>query len=65
MYLFTVNKQRILGLMSGTSLDGLDLCLADFMQREAGWTYTLVAAQTLEYTAQMRRELSEALTYLP
>jgi len=65
MYLFRVNKQRILGLMSGTSLDGLDLCLAEFIQGEAGWTYTLVAAQTLEYTAQMRRELSEALAYLP
>jgi len=65
MYLFRVNKQRILGLMSGTSLDGLDLCLAEFIQEDAVWTYTIVAAQTLEYSHQMKRELSEALTYPP
>ena len=65
MYLFRVNKQRILGLMSGTSLDGLDLCLADFVQEDTGWSYSIIASQTLEYDVLMKRELSEALTYLP
>src|SRR5574344_478784 len=38
-----------LGLMSGTSLDGLDLCLASFAENNAKWNYQIIATQTIHY----------------
>ncbi len=47
-----VNKQnqfRVLGLMSGTSLDGLDLCLADF-RRKDHWEFEILRSKTMPYS---------------
>jgi len=41
------NKTKVLGLMSGSSLDGLDACLAEFVQNEDGWCYTIQKSETL------------------
>ena len=52
---------RVLGLMSGTSLDGLDLILVDFesprelspsVSHPSGWTYTVHRAETIPYSAE-------------
>ena len=42
-------KHLALGLMSGTSLDGLDLCLCQFSEDDTGWQFEILAAETMAY----------------
>ncbi len=49
-----------LGLMSGTSLDGLDLCLADFTKNGDGWKFEILEAETIEYSASWLGRLQNA-----
>ena len=39
-----------IGLMSGTSLDGLDLCFAKFSRENSSWNYEILQAETLPYS---------------
>ncbi len=38
-----------IGLMSGTSLDGLDICFARF-EKQDEWTFKILKAETLSYS---------------
>jgi anhydro-N-acetylmuramic acid kinase len=49
-----------IGVMSGTSLDGLDICLCNFGMKNAQWQYTLLAAETVSYAAEMKEKLLSA-----
>lgn len=51
---------RVLGLMSGTSLDGLDMCLADFVLDKGRWHFEIIKSQTLGYSEGWREKLSNA-----
>ncbi len=52
---------HILGLMSGTSLDGLDLCLTAFRQKEnGGWQYEILSATTMPYHDEWIQKLQRA-----
>ncbi len=55
------HKTTILGLMSGTSLDGLDLALCEFTETKAGFEYKIAKAQTIPYT----RVWTEILKIVP
>jgi anhydro-N-acetylmuramic acid kinase len=47
--------------MSGTSLDGLDLCLALFDRDGGGrWTFDILAAETLPYSPAWTQKLQQA-----
>jgi anhydro-N-acetylmuramic acid kinase len=50
----------VVGMMSGTSLDGMDLILCRFYRRPGRWQFTLVKSVTLEYTPQWIMRLSGA-----
>lgn len=48
-----------LGLMSGTSLDGLDLALCRF-QKNDSWSFEILDAETFTYENSLREELRHA-----
>lgn len=50
-----------LGLMSGTSLDGLDICHASFSYEHAdGWKYRILNCETVKYPADWEQALGGA-----
>lgn len=55
-------KYRILGMMSGTSLDGLDMALCEFWRTEAGWTCRIARTAFQAYDTDMRHRLQGAIT---
>ncbi|MDR3268790.1 MAG: anhydro-N-acetylmuramic acid kinase [Tannerella sp.] len=50
----------VLGLMSGTSLDGLDMALCHFVKTDEHWAYDVMAAQTYPYEDGLRARLATA-----
>ena len=54
---------HVLGLMSGTSVDGLDVASVQFTQTQDGsWSFDLNAATTLEYPLPLQRQLWDAMS---
>ena len=53
-------KYRVLGVMSGTSLDGLDLCVADFWNENDRWFFSIINGNTIQYTTDIRNRLLQA-----
>ena len=52
---------KVIGLMSGTSLDGLDLVAADFELVDNQWTYKLVETSTVIYNKALENQLRHAI----
>jgi len=50
-----------IGLMSGTSLDGLDLCFAKFTKQNTGWKYEILQAETLPYSDLWENKLRNSI----
>ncbi|MEQ8362553.1 MAG: anhydro-N-acetylmuramic acid kinase [Cyclobacteriaceae bacterium] len=53
-------KYKVIGLMSGTSLDGLDLVCCEFTLKNKKWNFKLKASETLRYSSKWRAHLSSA-----
>jgi anhydro-N-acetylmuramic acid kinase len=52
-------KISAIGLMSGTSLDGLDIAAVDFFLVDNNWQFELKHATTLPYLSQFKSQLRE------
>lgn len=57
-----ISQYFVLGVMSGTSLDGIDLAYIQFIKEE-GWNFKIIAAETLDYDQEWKMKLSEAIHY--
>lgn len=54
------NKLNVIGIMSGTSLDGLDIAHCEFTQTQGKWSFNILQAATIPYSAPISRRLKEA-----
>lgn len=54
------NSWIVIGMMSGTSLDGLDLALVYIEKSIQGYTYELLEVSTIPYSASWKKMLKEA-----
>ena len=52
---------RVIGLISGTSHDGVDACHVMFEQRGTGLEATIVASDVVPYPAELRERIAAAL----
>ena len=53
-------KALAIGLMSGTSLDGLDICLAEFEKKDK-WIFNILQAETLPYSMDWENALRNSI----
>jgi anhydro-N-acetylmuramic acid kinase len=54
------SKYKVIGLMSGTSLDGLDIAYCVFQKLASGWKYSIDHYATLKYSRAWSAKLSGA-----
>lgn len=59
----TTNSIKVIGLMSGSSLDGLDVCLCNFTFKNPGWDFEILHANTYNYPDDLKKQLAEAQRY--
>ncbi|UTX50354.1 anhydro-N-acetylmuramic acid kinase [Chryseobacterium sp. MA9] len=53
-------KALAIGLMSGTSLDGLDICLAEF-EKQDKWSFQILKAETIPYAEDWENKLRRSI----
>ncbi|PHR34355.1 MAG: anhydro-N-acetylmuramic acid kinase [Fluviicola sp.] len=58
------NSYRIIGIMSGTSMDGVDIAYTSFSQSEQNsWTHEIKAVKTFPYTDKLLEVLKDSVNY--
>ena len=52
--------KKMIGLMSGTSLDGLDIVLAKFEENEGDIDYTIICSNTVSYPSDLEETIKKS-----
>jgi len=55
------NKYKVIGIMSGTSLDGLDIAFCEFRKNKK-WEHKIIHSETIKYTNEWKEKLFSAFT---
>ncbi|MCF4102038.1 anhydro-N-acetylmuramic acid kinase [Gillisia sp. M10.2A] len=58
----TKRSFNVIGLMSGTSLDGLDLAYCKIFKEENAWNFKLLKSRSINYTEVFRNTLKASVT---
>jgi anhydro-N-acetylmuramic acid kinase len=53
---------RAIGLMSGSSLDGMDIVFTELQENAGSWTYEILNAHCYSYSPEWRQKLSSAIS---
>ena len=56
-------KYNVVGVMSGTSLDGVDLSHVRFTIEDGKWSFEIQESETVAYEEQLIKQLKEAVDY--
>lgn len=56
----TIKTYKVIGLMSGTSVDGVDIAYCEFTKHNRKWIYNIIHAETVDY----ERHWKEILSYV-
>ncbi len=57
------SQYHLLGIMSGTSLDGVDMAYVTFNQIDGKWQFIIKIAETIPYPKKWHQTLDEAIKY--
>ena len=61
--LHSKNIYNVIGVMSGTSLDGIDLCYSEFILHESDWSFLIKICETVTYDEYWTEKLSQANSF--
>jgi len=56
-----MSKYKVIGLMSGTSLDGLDIAYCEFKKKGKSWSYKIVEAKTINYSETKKQRFTKLM----
>ncbi|WP_411031557.1 anhydro-N-acetylmuramic acid kinase [Spongiimicrobium sp. 3-5] len=56
-----MKKHKVIGLMSGTSLDGLDLAYCHIWKTDHKWEFEILNTKSISYDAAMRNKLKNSI----
>lgn len=57
-----IEQYTVIGVMSGTSLDGLDLACCQFSRQEGNWRFNILQAETFKYNEEWTERLTTVAT---
>lgn len=61
--LMNQNYYNVIGVMSGTSLDGIDLAHIHFNLKDKKWDFEILEAETIAYNSEWLMQLQSAVNY--